>query len=151
MKIKFDELSVIGDKKFISQTVKALGLLRLKFPRIYKFLVLKYLGAVKQSSRSGMKILAKPPTFNVGQKTAYYSLKWYACAIVHDAYHSKQYFDYQKKHKKVPIPIYFSPKAELQAIKAELKVAKKLKLPKKDIDFKKLLDGSYIYWKKKNW
>lgn len=151
MKTKFDQLIINGDKKFINQTSEALDLLKLKCPGTYQSLVLKYLGAIKQSNKSGMKILAKPPTFNVGQKTTYYSLKWYACAIVHDAYHSKQYFDYKKKHTKVPISVYFSPQAELKATKVELKVAKKIRLPKKDVDFKKSLDGTYIYWKNKNW
>ena len=151
MKIKVDTIAIFGDKPFLKQTAKALKLLNSKCPVIYESVVNTHLGVIKQASRSRIKVTAKPPTFYVGRKTAYYSLKWYACAIVHDAYHSKQYADYKKKHRKVPVNIYFSPEAELDCIKKELRVAEKLKLPKRDIDFKKSLDGSYIYWKKKDW
>ena len=60
--------------------------------------VLRYLGVVKQvktvtsTQKSNMDVFADAPTFTAGPKI-YSDAAYFASCIVHDAYHSKLYFD----------------------------------------------------------
>lgn len=148
----FESLALEGDKKFLAQTQKAIRLLKTKTPKEFRNIVLPHVAKIKSHKSSGMNLWAKVPTYEVGKETAFYSLKWYASTIVHDAYHAKLYFDYKKKHKgAVPAKIYKSQAAELKCLKVQISAAKKLKMPKADIDYLKSLDGGHAKLARVNW
>lgn len=148
----FESLVLEGDKKFLVQTRRAIRLLKTKMPREFRKIVLPYVAKIKLHKSSGMNLWAKVPTYEVGKETAFYSLKWYASTIVHDAYHAKLYFDYKRKHKgRVPVKVYKSQAAELKCLKAQISIARKLNMSKADIDYLKSLDGSYAKLAQVNW
>ena len=151
-KIYFDSLIIEGDQRFILWTKQALRLLKLKVPSVYQRVIQKYVKKIKLTKTTGMNLFVKIPTYEVGSKTAYASLKWYASTIAHDAYHAKLYFDYKKNSSRpVPLKIYNSKQAELLCIKYQIKVGKKIGLSKLDLDYLKTLDGSHAKLKKRDW
>ena len=147
-----DGITIGGNKRFVTQTKRALGLLKTRSNRIYKNVVLPYVKKIKAHKTSGMNVFAKVPTYEVGSKTAFASSRWYASTIAHDAYHSKLYSDYKNKHAgRVPRKAFASQKAELQCIKFQIKVAKKIGVSAADIRHLKSLDGSHAKLRKINW
>lgn len=82
--MKYKNVSIIGDRKFILTTKKALSLIERKIPTDFNR-INKYLKSIKYARLSRM-ILEKA-RFNVGKRTAYSKLEWYASTIVHDTYH----------------------------------------------------------------
>lgn len=152
IKTEIDGIIVEGNKKFLTQTKKALSLLRKSVPFLYKRVILTGIKKIRPHKTSGMNVFAKIPTFEVGETTAFYSLKWYASVMAHEACHSKTYFGYKKKYKKrVPIKVYKSQKAELECIKFQIKVAKQIKLSILDIKYLESLDGSHAKLSKISW
>lgn len=149
---KLDSIIIEGDKKFTTQTIKALGVLKRKTPRVYNDFILKFVRKIKLYKTSGMNLFAKTPTFEVSSKTAFKSLKWYASVIAHEAYHSKLYFEYNKKNKKeVPREVYASQKAEIKCIRYQIKIGRKIGLSSADIKYIKSLDGSHSNLSQINW
>lgn len=105
----FDEaITIVGSGAFVDHVMKALTLLRSKSPSGYP-VVKKYIGRIKEGTTSGMYAYYTPPTFQMSAKEALlnesnkdYALQWCASVIVHDAYHSKKYHDYQEAHGHSP-------------------------------------------------
>ena len=120
----------------VDQTKEALTLLRTQYPAYYDY-ANRYIGAILcLEGGSGMKMTWTPPTFKVGLLTrdglsgSWYGHdggKWYAGAIVHDACHSAQYWDWTVANpgKTVPHEVYFSGAAETECgqIQADLLAA----------------------------
>ncbi len=147
-----DGIVIEGNKQFVTQTQKALKLLKARSNLIYKSIVLPYIKKIKLHKTSGMNMFAKLPTYEVGKQTAFSSLKWYASTITHDAYHSKLYFDYKTKHAgRVPRKVFASQKAEQKCIKFQIKVAKKIGASAVDIKYLGSLEGSHAKLKKIDW
>ena len=147
-----DGIQINGNKKFVFQTKKALRVLKSKSSATYTRVVLKYVKKIKSHKISGMNVFARVPTYEVGIPTAFESLKWYASTIAHDAYHSKLYFDYKKKHKRsVPRRVYAGVRAELICIKFQIKVGRKIGLAGSKIKYLKTLDGSHAKFRKITW
>ena len=147
-----DGMAIEGDERFIAQTKRALGLLKTKSNSVYKNMVLPYIKKIKAHRTSGMNVFAKVPTYEVGKRTAFSPLKWYASTIAHDAYHSKLYFDYRSKHKgRVPRQVFASPKAERKCIKFQIKVAEKIGASAADIKYLESLDGSHAKLAEISW
>lgn len=147
-----DGLIIEGNRQFVGQTKKALKLLKTRSNLIYKSTVLPYIKKIKLHKTSGMNVFAKMPTYEVANQTAFSSLKWYASTMAHDAYHSKLYFDYKKKHKgQVPRKAFANQKSESRCIKFQIKVAKKIGASAADIKYLKSLDGSHAKLSKINW
>lgn len=82
--MKFYGIKIIGSKKFIRQTKEALSLIEQKSKKDFNKII-KYLKTIKQSRQSGMVL--SESRFNVGTRTAFSSLEWYASTIVHDVHH----------------------------------------------------------------
>ncbi len=80
---EYKTIVIEGSNKFIEKTIDALDWIK-KSDEDYKK-VLKYLKKIKQSSQS-MMVLDKAQ-FNVGIKSAYHCVEWYAGIIVHDVHH----------------------------------------------------------------
>src|SRR4051794_38249803 len=79
---QFDGLQVRGTASFNKQVVSALGLLRQKAPAAYR-IITNHVGAIKQARRSGMRNDLVPPTFELANPTALYSVTWCAGSIAH--------------------------------------------------------------------
>jgi len=152
LKTEIDGIVIEGNKKFLIQTRKALSLLKKSVPLLYRRIILTGIKKIKLHKTSGMNLFAKIPTYEVSERTAFSSLKWYASTIAHEAYHSKLYFDYKNKHKgQVPRKVFASAEAELQCIKFQTKVAKRIGAPAADIKYLKSLDGSHAKLEKIDW
>src|SRR3989344_5011224 len=82
--MRYNNINIIGSKKFQEQTVKALDLIKGKSKNDFNK-IKKYLRKIKSAQISGM-ILEKAQ-FDVSNKNAFNSLEWYASAIVHDIHH----------------------------------------------------------------
>jgi len=103
--IIFDQtITIVGSEAFVDHVKKALSLLQSESSSGYP-VVKKYIGRIKEGNTSGMYAYYDPPTFQVSAKEALlnehnkdYALQWCASIIVHDAYHSKKYHDYQEAH-----------------------------------------------------
>lgn len=128
------EIDIYGSKEFKEQVSNALDLLRLKASDEYSTIT-NYIGRIEQGNKSGMWAERKPPTYEIGDRTAFYSVTWCAGTIAHDAYHSKLYHDY-KLVKKGPVPshVWKGETAEIKCLKFQLEVLKKIGAPKHEID-----------------
>ena len=91
-----DSVEVRGSAAFRARTREALELLR---ESALFGAVRDHIAVIRQGRRSGMKALAKKPTFTVGVATWTHSAVWYAGAIAHDAYHAKLYRDAKDGHR----------------------------------------------------
>jgi hypothetical protein len=100
---RFDRLKINGNPSFQEQVVKALSLLRSRSPNAYQ-IVTNNIGAIVQAKHSGMAAYRNPPTFDLNDRTAFYSVTWCAGSIAHDSMHSKLYFDYRRQHAGAPVP-----------------------------------------------
>ena len=126
-------------------------------------MVTNYVGKIVQGSHSGMWAYKDPPTYEMNDRTTFYSVTWCAGSIAHDAYHSKLYHDYKRNHSgPVPDKIWTGVDAEKKCLKHQLKVLKRIGAPKHEIDHcKKQIgnhhdvnkDGKYDWkdYKKRNW
>jgi len=97
------EIIILGEPDFAEQTRSALLLLEEEAPDAYAK-VMRYVGAIEQSDRSGMWAYEVPPRYAVSKETAFYSLSWYASTIAHDATHSELYHEYLAAHPGEPVP-----------------------------------------------
>lgn len=129
----YEQIEIIGSLQYVKQIVKALKLLKKKAPRKFAT-VKKYIGRIEDYSQSGMAAWEHPPTFYFSKKSAFYSITWCASDIVHDAHHSKLYWDYWKKYKKQPpYSVYCGKKIELECNKHQILVSKQIGAPVSEI------------------
>ena len=87
----------------------------------------------------------KPPTFEMSDATAFYSVTWAAATIAHDSFHSKLYHDYLKAHGgRVPPGVWTGIAAEQECTKHQLAVMKRIGASKHEIDHALTrMDGHY--------
>jgi hypothetical protein len=112
----FDQaIMIVGSEAFVNHVTRALSLLKSKSSSGYP-VVKKYIGRIKEGTTSGMYAYYNPPTFQMSAKEALlnesnrdYALQWCASVIVHDAYHSKKYHDYQEAHGHSPATRPYPP------------------------------------------
>jgi len=156
------EIEIKGSEKFKKQVTKALVLMKLRAPDAYQ-VAIKYIGRIEQGEHSGMWAYKQPPTYEINDKTAFYSVTWCAGSIAHDSIHSKFFHEYSKNHTgPVPGNIWTGKDAENKSIKHQLNVLMKINAPKHEIDYCRNLkgthhdanrDGKYDWedYKKRNW
>jgi hypothetical protein len=124
--MKHDGILIKGPDKFIKQTISALDLIKKKSKKDYNK-IKKYLKVIKNSKQSGM-VLEKAQ-FNVANKSAFYSVEWYAGIIIHDVHH------YYLHHvKKFPWKKKNFLKHEHLCFDEQLRFLKKIKAPKKILE-----------------
>ena len=137
------DIAIRGDAEFQRRVGEALKLLRNKVPKVYADIA-RYIGAIEQSDRSGMRAWEKPPVFQMSSKTLSHSKTWAASCIAHESYHSKLYHDYLSRHgSSVPDNVWADKEAELKCVKFQIGVAKKLNAPRREISYLQSLDGSH--------
>ena len=84
----YEGIAVVGNKEFIEQVQTAVTLMKVKAPNAFG-MTQSYVGRIEQGPRSGMWAYRDPPTFELNDRSAFYSITWCAGSIVHDSYHSK--------------------------------------------------------------
>ncbi|PWU19552.1 MAG: hypothetical protein C5B50_06200 [Verrucomicrobia bacterium] len=143
---KFETIEIRGSTRFYSQVTKALLLLRTKSPRAFAT-VTNNIGRIEEAKKSGMAAYETPPTFELADPSAFYSVTWCAIAIAHDSLHSKMYHDYLREHpgQRVPDLIWTGEQAEKQCCDYELGVAIEIGAPPYEIQWAKW-DPKNRYW-----
>jgi hypothetical protein len=128
------ELEIVGSERFSNQIRQALLLLESQDLDAYK-IVAAYVGRIQQGERSGMWAYETPPTYEMSDTTAFYSVTWCAATIAHDSFHSKLYHDYRKAHSgPVPDTAWTGLEAEQQCMKHQLAVMKRIGATQWEID-----------------
>jgi len=139
----FYGVQIYGNTPFIEQVESSLKLLREKSPEAFE-LTLRYSPRIEQSSRSGMRAYAEPPTFDLSPKTANYSASWCAGSIAHDTYHSKLYHEYLDAHgEPVPDEEWGGKAKELECIHYQAQVLRNIGAPEYEIRYVDHLDGTH--------
>lgn len=137
------DIDIKGSDRFTHQVYQALDILKKKAPWAYS-IVSSYVGRIEQGERSGMWAYKKPPTFEMGDRTTFYSVTWCAGAIAHDSFHSKLYHDYLKTHPgRVPDEVWTGVEAEKKCLKHQLDVLKSIQAPKHELSYMYTLDGTH--------
>lgn len=135
-------IKVVGSNEFITQTEAALELLKNLSPVAFEK-IQKYIGIIEQGKSSHMWAYEEPPRYEVDDIASFYSIKWYAGTIAHEAKHSEIYHQYQAKHGlPVPADVWSSVDAEKICIEYQIDVMKKINAPQFDIDYLGELDGT---------
>lgn len=139
------EPEIDGSMRYSNQVHQALLLLETRDTNAYA-IVTNYIGRIKEGEHSGMWAYSTPPTYEMSDTTAFYSLTWCAATIAHDSFHSKLYHDYQKAHKgPVPDDAWTGEAAERQCMRYQLGVMAHIGATKWEIDWaKKQADGHYV-------
>ena len=89
------QIKLRGSKEFIKITKEALSLIKEKDPMDFKVLVknIKLIEEHRENWYSYFCFEKGIPIARINKKTYTHNLEWYACGLVHEAYHSKQYHD----------------------------------------------------------
>jgi hypothetical protein len=153
----FDEtITIVGSEAFVNHVRKALSLLQSKSSSGYP-VVKKYIGRIIEGTTSGMYAYYNPPTFQMSAKEALlnesnkdYALQWCASVIVHDAYHSKKYHDYQEahghspgSHPYPPLYVWTGEAVERECLAFQRKVCGEIGAYQKICEYLKKCDGRY--------
>ena len=116
------EPEIVGSARFTDQVQRAVLLLKTRDTNAYA-LVTNYVGRIEEGKRSGMWAYKIPPTYEMSDASAFYSVTWCAAVVAHDAFHSKLYRDYRKDHSDpVPDSVWTGTAAEQQCMKFQLSV-----------------------------
>ena len=131
---RFDSVVIRGTPEFRERVANALALLKTNSPAGHA-IVTNYVGIIEQAKHSGMRASAKPPTFDLNERTAFYSVTWCVGTIAHDSFHSKLYWDYLKEHakKRVPDKIWQGEEAEKRCLEHQVAVLKEIGAPTREI------------------
>ena len=129
------KIRLIGSKNFINRTRDALNLLHDKDFMSYK-IVIQNLGAIVENKLdiglSYFDPLKEVPTAFMTTYSCMYDLKWYAAALVHEAYHSKLFSDAIEDDKN-PFDEYRGYSAEMYCLTKQVECLKKIEAEKNDI------------------
>lgn len=129
------QMLVQGSAEFQGRVWDAISLLAERAPSDWQ-LVQTYVGRVSEFRHSCMDVHAIPPTFLLSARAAFHSETWCASDIVHDANHSKLYFDYARSHPgNVPGNVYVGPQAESVCLAAQLSALQRLGAPSSEIRY----------------
>jgi|SRR5579859_1042211 len=153
------EPEIKGSAQFRNQVHEAVALLKARDPDAYVILT-NFVGRIQEAKRSGMLAYNTPPTNEMSDATAFYSLTWCAATIAHDSFHSKLYHEYQKAHDSlVPDAAWTGRAAEQQCMKHQLAVMERIGATTWEIDYaKRQANGDYAKdsetwedYKKRTW
>lgn len=128
------QIRLIGSREFINRTREALFLLREKDYMSYK-VIIKYLGAIVENKiieLSYFDPFKEVPTTFMTTNSCMYDLKWYAAALVHEAYHGKLFKDAIDEGKN-PNKEYCGYSAEMFCLTKQIECLKKIEAREEDI------------------
>src|ERR1043166_3256033 len=143
--VRCSEPEIVGSLRFSNQVQNALLLLKARDAEAY-CIITNYVGRIERGSRSGMWAYKKPPTYEMSDTNAFYSLTWCAATIAHDSFHSKLYHDYRKDHPGgVPDTVWTGRVAERLCMKHQLSVMEHIGASKWEMEYaKRQEDGKYV-------
>jgi len=143
--VRAAEPEIVGSVGFSNRVHQAILLLKERDLEAYA-IVTNSVGRIQEGERSGMWAYKTPPTYEMSDRTAFYSPTWCAATVTHDSFHSKLYHDYQKAHRgEVPDDLWTGTAAEQQCMKHQLEVMKRIGSTQQEIDYaKKQADGNYV-------
>jgi hypothetical protein len=136
---------IVGSVRFSNQVYQAILLLKTRDMEAY-VIVTNYVGRIQEGNHSSMWAYKTPPTYEMTDDTAFYSLTWCAATMAHDSFHSKIYLDYWKAHDgNVPDVAWTGTAAERECMKHQLEVMNRIGATQKEIDYaKQQADGHYV-------
>lgn len=146
----FEGIEIIGRPRYIRRIRQALALLKRRAPRNFAT-TRKYIGRIQDSHPSGMHPWLDPPTFCFSESSAFFSLTWCASCIVHDAHHSKLFLDNRRNGKNPTRSVYSGKKVELECIRRQIVVSRRIGAPREEIDHLLSLDGNHFKTKVQWW
>jgi len=116
---RYDAVEIEGDEQFVSTIETALELLR-QFPEYYE-LANTYIGRIERGrGNTHIEIRRETPVMRVNAVTSEASSLWIAGMIVHEAYHSKLYFEYFNiNNRSAPSHVWGRPDGEVMAIERQ--------------------------------
>jgi len=144
------ETTMNGDNEFIKNTQKAMELIG--GSEFGYELVTSYIAIIEQSTYSGMRAYDILPTYQVGKATYNASATWYASTIVHDAYHSKLYFDSLEEYGFVDNDMWMGYIPEMMCLSVQIDFLKEIGAPRNEVDYAiSLIDTNYWDVKDRWW
>lgn len=149
-------ITIVGSEGFVNRVRKALDLLQSKSSSGYP-VVKQYIGRIQEGTTSGMYAYYNPPTFQMSAKEALltennkeYAVQWCASIIVHDAYHSKKYHDYQQTHGHSihsnpypPTDVWTGEAVERECLAFQIKVSREIGAYPTIVEYLKRCDARY--------
>jgi hypothetical protein len=151
--LRFDTIELRGAMHFAQQVSNALALIKSRSPSGY-CVVTGYVARIDQSAHTGMAADKRIPTFQLNDRTAYYSLTWCAGAIAHDSYHSKLYHDWITQHhsRSVPAAVWTGEAAEKQCLAHQKRVMEELGAPANEMRWQARTNHYWeVDYNKRNW
>jgi hypothetical protein len=138
------EPEIVGSTLFCNQVRLAFQLLNRKDPNAYS-IATNYIVQVREGPRSEMLAYKDPPTFQLSDVTAFYSLSWCAAAIAHDSFHSKLYHDYKTLHPgHVPDVVWTGMASERLCMAHQISVMRRIGAPDHELEHaQKQAGGEY--------
>ena len=139
------QIQILGSERFSNQVYQAVRLLQSHDLEAYEILT-NHVGRIQEGERSGMWAFKEPPTYEMSDTTAFYSLTWCAATIAHDSFHSKLYRDYLKGSPgPVPEGIWTGIAAEQQCMRHQLAVMEQIGASKDELTYaRQQADGHYV-------
>lgn len=108
---RYDPIIIEGDEEFVRAIENALDILR-DFPEYYE-VVNTYTGRIIRGPTS-MEPQHDAPIMRINTATIQASSLWLAGMMVHEAYHSKLYFDYRNENnRRPPRHVWAGPSGEI--------------------------------------
>lgn len=133
-----------GSDRFLKHVRAAMKLIQEKTPRAYQ-LIQQNVAVIQQAERSGMWAHRSPPTFEMADRTTFYSVTWCAGSIAHDAFHSKLYHDFRgAKGTPVPDDVWTGKDAELKCIAFQIQVLEKIGASIHEVEHCKKQNGEHF-------
>jgi hypothetical protein len=141
--VPFDSIVITGDSAFVERVSTALKLLKKKDHETYR-LVERCVPRIVQGKHSAMWADGKPPTLELGARTANSSTTWLASAIAHDAMHSQLYADYRAAHG-LPVPDeqYCGAEVERRCCAYQAQVLERIEAPQWEINWCRAQKGDH--------
>jgi hypothetical protein len=142
--IEYAGIQVEGQRAFVEQTRRALALLQAKAPEAFG-IVQRHVGRIRQANRSGMRADQDPPTYEMADATAFYSLTWCAGSIAHDSYHSMLFDEHRRMHgEPVPDEAWTGREREMECIEHQVQVMRDIGAAEAEVTYLSSLDGSHF-------
>jgi len=152
---RVDTIDITGTTPFKEQVANSLMLLKTRSPQSYG-VVTSYIGRILQAKHSGMAAYEAPPTLELNDRTAFYSVTWCASSIAHDSIHSKLYTDYRMRHPGdayVPNEVWTGPDVERQCCEHQTRVLQQIGAPPSEISWPAQTNNRFweVDYAKRNW
>lgn len=141
-------IAIVGSRDFCRQVTSALELLQCRSEKAYH-VVSQFIGRICEHDLSFVVPYEVPPTFYLSRTTAFVSITWCAGCIVHDAIHSRLY--YESLNLRSPASCaWYGHEAELQCLAVQLEICEIIGAPAFEVRYLRTLNGQHFrldhYW-----